>query len=257
MPEVFVQSLGVQNFGPFCGDHFFDFRPIDGRRATLVGGKNGAGKTHLLRALYLAAVGGSGAIDLKKLEAGSEATRFMLEESLNRRAKRAGEDTSLLTIELGQRDTTGTTGRSITIERRIRHRPNSPPSFTSRARLSGESNWIEDDDRVQRLRDAFLPRHLARFFFFDAERGQSIQLGEREITEGVSRVLGLYSYTELEDDLRYLTTQKIPRLFGTGTEAERKLNEIQIEILKNEKELKLGAVEHEDLVREQRDAEST
>ena len=52
-------------------------------------------------------------------------------------------------------------------------------------------------------------------------------------------------------------TQKIPRLFGTGTEAERKLNEIQIEILKNEKELKLGAVEHEDLVREQRDAEST
>jgi len=232
MPEVFIESLTVENFGPFYGEHFFDFRPADGRRATLIGGKNGAGKTHLLRALYLAAVGSSGAIDLKKLESSSDTTRFLLEESLNRKARLKGTDTSTLTIVLTQRDTTGTTGRSITVDRKIKYRPNSPPAFLSRAKLSGESNWTEDDERVQRLRDAFLPRHLARFFFFDAERGQSIQLGEREITEGISRVLGLFSYSELEEDLRYLTTNRIPRLFGTGTEAERKLNEIQIEIIR-------------------------
>jgi len=256
VPEVFVDSLTIENFGPFYGEHFLEFRPDGGKTATLVGGKTGAGKTHLLRALYLAAVGGSGAIDLKKVESGSDATRFVLEESLNRKAKREGADTSTLSISLTQRDDTRTTGRSMTITRRIKHRPSSPPSFTSQARLSGESNWTDDEDRVQRLRDAFLPRHLARFFFFDAERGQNIQLGEREITDGISRVLGLYSYSELEDDLRYLTTNKIPRMFGAGTEAERKLGEIQIEIIKAEKSLQVSISEQEDLQRELRDTES-
>lgn len=257
MPEVFIESLAVENFGPFYGEHFFDFRPSDGRRATLIGGKTGAGKTHLLRALYLAAVGSSGAVDLKKLESSSDATRFLLEESLNRKARLQGEDTSTLTITLTQRDATGTTGRNITIERKVKHRPNSPPSFVSRAQLSGESSWTEDDERVQRLRDAFLPRHLARFFFFDAERGQNIQFGEREITEGITRVLGLHSYSELEEDLRYLTTQKIPRMFGSGTEAERKLNDIQIEIIRCQKNLDVSISEQEDLRRELRDTESS
>lgn len=257
MPEVFIESLTVDNFGPFYGEHFFDFRPSDGRRATLIGGKNGAGKTHLLRALYLAAVGSSGAIDLKKLESSSDTTRFLLEESLNRKARLEGADTSTLTIVLTQRDDTGTTGRSITIDRKVKFRPNSPPAFISRAKLSGESNWTEDEDRVQRLRDALLPRHLARFFFFDAERGQSIQLGEREITDGISRVLGLFSYSELEEDLRYLSTNRIPRMFGTGTEAERKLNEIQIEIIRCQKALTVSVSEQDDLRRDLRDTEST
>jgi DNA sulfur modification protein DndD len=253
MSEVFIDTLEVENFGPFYGEHHFDFRAEEGKVATLIGGKNGAGKTHLLRALYLAAVGSSGAVDLKKLEAGSDTTRFSLEESLNRKARKEGTDACRLSITLSKRDGTGTTGRAITIHRRIKFRPASPPSFSSQARLSGDSNWTEDEDRVQRLRDAFLPRHLARFFFFDAERGQSVQLGEREITEGISRVLGLYSYSELEDDLRYLSTNKIPRTFGAGTEAERKLNDIQVEIIKVEKNLQVSVSEEEDLRRQLRD----
>ena len=106
---------------------------------------------------------------------------------------------------------------------------------------------------MQKLRDAFLPRHLARFFFFDAERSQSIQLSEREIIEGISRVLGLYSYTELEEDLRQLTTTKIPRLYGTGSESERKLNDIQADILRGESNLKTLATETEDRTQELRD----
>lgn len=257
MSEIFIDSLTVENFGPFYGQHVFDFRPADGRQATLIGGKNGAGKTHLMRALYLAAVGSSGAIDLKKVESGSDATKFVLEESLNRKARSEGVDSSTLEITLTKRDDTGTTGRSLTISRQIRHRQNSAAVFNSRAQLSGESAWIDDDEKVQRFRDAFLPRHLARFFFFDAERGQSIQLSEREITEGISRVLGLHSYSELEEDLRSLTTNKIPRLFGSGTEAERKLNDIQIEIIKWQKTLEVSVTEAEDLKLELRDAEAS
>jgi DNA sulfur modification protein DndD len=256
MPEVYIDALTINNFGPYYGEHTFEFGTNGRRTATLIGGKNGAGKTHLLRALYLATVGESGAIDLKKVESGSDATRFELAESLNRRAKSEGQDTCSMTLRLSQRDDTGSIGRTLTLVRQIRQRPNSPPVFYSKANLSGDSNWIDDDEKVQKLRDAFLPRHLTRFFFFDAERSQSIQLNEREITEGISRVLGLFSYSELEEDIRQLTSTKIPRIFGHGSDAERRLNDITANILRFESDLKTLTVDESDQEQELRDADS-
>jgi len=60
MPEVYIDSLTLENFGPFYGEHPLDFCNLDGKCGILVGGKNGAGKTHVLRALYLAVVGEKG-----------------------------------------------------------------------------------------------------------------------------------------------------------------------------------------------------
>ena len=255
MPEIYIDSLRIKDFGPYYGEQRFDFSAVDDRRPILIGGRNAAGKTHLLRALYLAAVGDSGAVDLKKIESGSGATKFDLAESLNRRAKAEGRDTSELELSLTQLDESGSIKRSLTLVRQIRHRFSSPPIFSSKANLSGDISWIENDDKLQKLRDAFLPRHLARFFFFDAERGQNIQLGEREITEGITRVLGLFSYSELEDDLRNLIAQKIPKDYGAGSENERRLNNIQGEILQNNKNLQTLADELEDKNRELRDFE--
>lgn len=256
MPEVYIDSLTINNFGPYYGEHIFEFGTEGRRCATLIGGKNGAGKTHLLRALYLATVGESGAIDLKKVESGSDSTRFELTESLNRRAKSEGQDSCTISIKLSQRDNTGSVGRTLTLVRQIRLRPNSPPVFTSKANLSGDSQWIEDEDKIRKLRDAFLPRHLARFFFFDAEQSQSIRLSEREITEGISRVLGLYAYSELEEDLRQLTTNKIPKVYGAGSEAERRLNDITADILRFESNLKTLAQDESDQNQELRDTSS-
>lgn len=255
MPEIYIDSLRIRDFGPYYGEHRFDFSAVEGRRPILIGGRNAAGKTHLLRALYLAAVGDSGAVDLKKIESGSEATKFDLAESLNRRAKAEGRDTSELELSLTQLDESGSIRRSLTLVRQIRYRLSSSPIFSSKANLSGDTAWTEDDDKLQKLRDAFLPRHLARFFFFDAERGQSIQLGEREITEGITRVLGLFSYSELEEDLRNLIGQKIPKVYGAGSENERRLNDIQGEILRSDKNLQTLADELEDKSREFRDFE--
>ena len=253
MLEIYIDSLRIKDFGPYYGEHRFDFSAVDDRRPILIGGRNAAGKTHLLRALYLAAVGDSGAVDLKKIESGSEATKFDLAESLNRRAKAEGRDTSELELALTQLDESGSIRRSLTLIRQIKHRSSSSPVFSSRANLSGDTRWIEDNDKLQKLRDAFLPRHLARFFFFDAERGQNIQLSEREITDGISRVLGLYSYSELEEDLRNLIGQKIPKVYGAGSENERRWNNIQGEILQSNKNLQTLADELEDKSRELRD----
>jgi len=248
--EIYIDKLKVTDFGPFYGAHEFDFSSVGDKRAILIGGKNGAGKTHLLRALYLATVGESGAGDLKKVEAGSEATKFDIKESLNRRARSEGKSTSNFEISLSLRDSTGFVGRQLTLIRQIRHRPNSPPIFTAKAYLPDDGVYVDDEQRVQKLRDTFLPRHLARFFFFDAERSQSLQLNDREIIEGISRVLGLYSYTELEGDLQNLIRSKIPQRYGSGSESERELNDLVYKIKKEEADIESYYLDIKEIKRE-------
>lgn len=247
MSQVSIASLEIENFGPFFGQHTFDFEALDGKTAILIGGRNGAGKTHLLRALYLAAAGESGKGDLRKLDSGSETTRFLIDQSLNRRARLEGADTARLVITITQNDATESSTRRLKLTREIKYRSNSPAYFRSFAQLSGQTGEITDASRIEKLRDAFLPRHLARFFFFDAERSQSMQLDEQEIVEGISRVLGLWTYKELEEDLRNLATTKIPRSYGSGSEAERKLNELNADIQKFEGNVKFSQQEQEDI----------
>ncbi|PIY37064.1 MAG: hypothetical protein COZ05_23010 [Armatimonadetes bacterium CG_4_10_14_3_um_filter_59_10] len=225
MAEVYIDSVTLENFGPYYGEHTLNFGTLDDRCGVLIGGKNGAGKTHLLRALYLAVVGEAGVIDLKKVEPSSEATRFLFDRSLNRRAQAEGQDTVRLQVVVSQRDEKGAVGRKAMFVREVRHRPNSPPVWRSYAERFDGTARNEDDKYLERLRDVLLPRHLARFFFFDAERGQNLNLGQQEIVEGISRILGLWSYGELETDLRQLIQTKIPRMFNAseGREAARKL----------------------------------
>lgn len=228
MPEVYIDSLTLENFGPYYGEHTFNFDTLEGRCGILIGGKNGAGKTHLLRALYLAVVGEPGVFDLKKVEPASEATRFAFEKSLNRRAQAEGQDTVRLQVAISQRDEKGGGSRKALLVREIRHRSSSGPAWRSYAERFDGSGRIEDKDHIERLRDALLPRHLARFFFFDAERGQNFSLGQQDIVEGISRILGLWSYGELETDLRQLIQNKIPRVFNSseGHEATKKLADL-------------------------------
>ncbi|MCY3729543.1 MAG: AAA family ATPase [Nitrospira sp.] len=249
MPEVCIDSLTLENFGPFYGEHTFTFGNLDGRCGILVGGRNGAGKTHLLRALYLAVVGESGVGDLKRVETGSEATRFVFDKSLNRRALAEGQDTVSLRATISQRDEKNGGSRTVELIREIRHRPNSPPVWHSYAIRSDTTGSIEDEQVIQKLRDAFLPRHLARFFFFDAERSQSINLEHQDIVEGITRILGLWTYAELENDLRQLVQQKIPRVFKatTGQNPETKLADLAAEVFRVEGHSKANHHERESL----------
>lgn len=239
MPDVYIDELTLENFGPYYGEHTFNFDTVEDRCGILIGGKNGAGKTHLLRALYLAVVGEAGVGDLKKVEPASEATRFIFERSLNRRAQAEGKDTVRFQVKISQRGETGGGSRKAVLVREIRHRRNSPPVWYSSADRMDGSGRIEEEKHLAKLRDTLLPRHLARFFFFDAERGQNFNLGQQEIVEGISRILGLWSYDELETDLRNLIQNKIPRVFNSSGEYEaaQKLADISGQIVTTEKTL--------------------
>ncbi len=237
MPEVYIDKLTLENFGPYYGEYVFNFSPLEERRGVLIGGRNGAGKTHLLRALYLAVVGEPGVFDLKKIEPASEAARFVFDRALNRRAREEGQDTIRLSVTISQHGEAGSGERKAELAREIRYRPQSPPVWSSYAdRLDG-SGRIEESKTLEKLRDSLLPRHLARFFFFDAERGQNFNLGKKEITEGISRILGLWSYGELESDLRRLISNKIPRVFYGSGQDEDRLAKVSGQIVTMERQL--------------------
>lgn len=256
MAEVYIDSLTLENFGPFYGEHTLDFRGLEGKCGILIGGKNGAGKTHLLRALYLAVVGERGVVDLRKVEHGSDATRFAFEKSLNRRALAEGLDIMRLKTIISLRDAK-IGSRKVELLREVRFRPNSAPVWTHYATLSDSSGQIEDEQVIQKRLDAFLPRHLARFFFFDAERSQSINLGQQDIVDGVSRILGLWTYQELENDLRQLISSKIPRVFNStgGPDPETMLAELNGKVITADGTLKARRKEQDALNRDLRELE--
>lgn len=258
MAEVYINSLTIENFGPFYGEHKLDFRPLEGSCGILIGGKNGAGKTHLLRALYLAVVGESGVGDLKRVETGSDATRFMFEKCLNRRAQAEGQDTITLKADISLRDEGIAAKREVELTRQVRFRPLSSPVWSHSAIRSDNAGLVDDELVIQKLRDAFLPRHLARFFFFDAERSQSINLGQQDIIEGISRILGLWTYAELETDLRSLVSNKIPRVFNLagGQDPETKLADLSSDVMRREGHLKARRKEQDTLERDLREAEA-
>ncbi|MDQ3815013.1 MAG: AAA family ATPase [Armatimonadota bacterium] len=233
MPVVYLDSLTIENFGPFYGETELQFGNLDGRCGILIGGRNGAGKTHLLRALYLAVVGESGKGDLLKMDRESGATSFVLEKSLNRRAQAEGKDTTKLTITIAQKAKNKSGYRKVSFVREIRHRPKAPIVWRSYAERSDTGALIEDEQQIHKLRDGFLPRHLARFFFFDAERSQSVNLGEKDIVEGISRILGLWSYEELEADLRLLIQNKIKLNSSAAHEVDNKLADLNGQISKS------------------------
>jgi DNA sulfur modification protein DndD len=231
MNQVFIDSFAVENFGPFYGRKEFHFGPTEERCGVLIGGKNGAGKTHLLRALYLAAVGETGVYDLKNLDVGSDATRFVFDKALNRKAAAEGTDTTRFEISITQRPENGAGAKKLRLIREVTFRPT---YATWHSEAIKEDGTKEDDEAViQRLRDSFLPRHLARFFFFDAERSQGVHLGDRDIVEGISRILGLWSYGELQEDLRSLVANKIPRAYSSNSLAgeETKLTDLMAEVM--------------------------
>ena len=196
-------------------------------------------------------------VDLKKVETGSDATRFLFEKSFNRRAASEEQDTMRFCVGLRMRDEK-VGSRKLELMREVRFRSNSYPVWKHAAIRSDTPGQIEDDQVIQKLRDSFLPRHLARFFFFDAERSQSLNLGQQDIVEGVSRILGLWTYAELENDLRHVISTKIPRVFSAagGTDPETLLAELNGKVITAEGILRARLHEKDVLTRDLTEAKA-
>ena len=154
-----------------------------------------------------------------------------------------------LEITLAQREMSGGGVRRVSLMREVSFRPHSPPGWHSYALVPGQEAKIEEEETIQKLRDGFVPRALARLFLLDTERSQNLKLGQEEMVEGVSRILGLWSYGELESSLRHVLYRNIPREYHATTAAEATawLAELSGSVVRAEGQLQAKAKEAEAL----------
>ncbi len=195
------KTITIENVFSYAGAKTFDFRN-DEQPIALIIGENGFGKTSFINSVKIALHGISrdilniGAQTLSKDEfiLGSATKNFS--GILNRTAKSAGDNEAKIIIELEDDDL-------LRIERTYVVRPN---SYVEQLVLKDENGAIfaEGEDAQDIINSKISPT-MARFFFFDGEKIQTIaDFSHAEFTKMLEDVLELDIYDQMAKDAEQL-----------------------------------------------------
>ena len=199
---MLLRRLWVRDFGPFRGEHEFLLAPAEqgatARPVILFGGKNGSGKTSILKAVKLCLFG-AGAIAERPA---SEAYLRYLEQSLHRGVGEAdAAREAVVALEFDH----VVLGRSerYCIRRQWALTPEGVGEQVHVARGGAELDDL-DPDQWQQFVEGLVPPGIADLFFFDGEAIQ--QLTTQEVVSGpllraVENLLGVTLVDRLRADL--------------------------------------------------------
>lgn len=219
----------------------FEFpEPTSGRNVVLIGGMNGYGKTSILEALYLCLFGKDAIAHLARAGLKSDETRgypTFLEKAFNGEALRDGRDTMIVKVTINRTKTkaievarkwyfrtNGTwTDEEATVAEIVRGVPQTP-------RSDGKNGFHLPDT----LGDAFVPAHIAPFFFFDGEEVKKLadQGRVEQIKQGLEGLLGVVLLRSLSDRLRQFERSKRDTV---STVDEARLNVLHETLEENER----------------------
>jgi len=223
---VILQELVLHNFGVYRDRQVLAFAPPTTKRPiTLVGGLNGGGKTTILEALHLALYGQLAPVSGRR---GLSYEAYL--ESMVHHGAEPGEGAG---VELAF--STQVSGASQTF--RI-HRSWSVTSERVRERLTVARDGRIDrelTDRWPEQVEAFVPRGVAPFFFFDAEQVESLadlEAASEVLRTAVGALLGLDLVGRLQEDLIVLERRKKSSRASTSIQAEIARLEGEIEELR-------------------------
>jgi DNA sulfur modification protein DndD len=191
------KSIAIENLFSYHGKITFQFNN-DKKPITLIIGENGFGKTSFINSIKLALHGISkdllqiGAQSLTKSEfvLGSKDKNFS--GMLNRNAKASGEKIAKVIIEINEGDV-------FTVERTFHF---DGKGYTETLTLFDEEGtaFAEDSD-AQDIINSKLSPTMAKFFFFDGEKVQTIaDFSHEEFTKMLEDVLELDIYDQMIKD---------------------------------------------------------
>jgi DNA sulfur modification protein DndD len=247
---MIIKSIELDNFRIYKGQNIIDLSVNENENIIIVSGKNGFGKTTFLMSLVWCLYGRqmSDVDEIYKKEIENNGNyRQYIKSSLNRQAEYEGETkfsvsvifTDIMTIP-------DVTCNELRITRTYYTKGNKDEDLE--ILIDGyESELVKDVGAEHFIRDFIMPKEIAKFFFFDAEKIVSlaeIHTGEQrqELSRAFSEVLGINQYQNLKDDLeQYLDKLKsetanarekaeLKRLKTDSEEADDRINEIQEEI---------------------------
>ncbi|QHI36741.1 hypothetical protein IMCC3317_21110 [Kordia antarctica] len=214
---MIIKSIQLNNFRIYKGKNLIDLSVTDDENIIIVSGKNGFGKTTFLMSLVWCLYGRqmSDVDDIYKKEIENNGNyRQYIKSSLNRQAEFEGKTKFSVSVIFSRITTIpDVTCNELKITRTYYTEGNKEENLEILIDGS-ESELVKDVGAEHFIRDFIMPKEIAKFFFFDAEKIVSlaeIHTGEQrqELSRAFSEVLGINQYQNLKDDLdQYLDKLK-------------------------------------------------
>lgn len=224
---MILTKLTLHNYSAFRGTHTLDFSTHrqSGRNITLIGGKNGCGKTSILEALRLCLYGPP-ALGLRVADA---SYWEFLQTRINDTARKSNEESR---IELGF--TYSIEGISSNFHITRSWKKNRAEDKTVSESLSIQKDGTELDELEKNHWQAFIngliPPGISHFFFFDAEQIERLideRTADVKLKESVYALLNLDVLGRLNADLDGVRSKILRRRQDIQPELTKIVSEIE------------------------------
>ena len=208
---MIIKEIELNNFRIYKGQNIIDLSPEESRNISLISGRNGFGKTTFLMSLVWCLYGKQmqEVDDLYQKEIGDQGGyNKYIATSLNRLAKNEGETQFYVSITFSKLNIPDLPCKEINITRF--YDIDTSAGETVEVLIDGISNELTNELGPEYfIRDYILPKEIAKFFFFDAEKITSLAEvntpeQRRKLSEAYSEVLGIKKYEELKSNLEEL-----------------------------------------------------
>ena len=231
-----IKSIKLKNFRIYKGDNEIVFNNKDNANISLIAGKNGFGKTTFLTSLIWAFYGGlmSQVEDKYRKEIKSSGgydtyRRAMFNKTVREAVDKGDTKDSLMQVEVRLLDVLipSIPCKEIIIQRSFNLKTNKE---SLRILIDGEENKLTKEVGYDVfINDFILPREIAKFFFFDAEKIVSLAEAKsaeelRTLSKAYAEVLGIKKYEDLKYSLKTLLSKL--RRSGASKIERDKLDEL-------------------------------
>jgi DNA sulfur modification protein DndD len=253
-----IKKVTLNNFRIYKGENTIHFNDEDNKNIHLVIGENGFGKTTFLTSLVWCLYG-NGMQDVedvyRKYIIQSGGYKHFLQNSLNKLASENGESNYFVEITLEGINIPGIQIDNVIIRRSVRKSKEQIDIL-----IDGDENeLVSEIGKELFIQDFILPKEIAKFFFFDAEKITSLAElksldDKRKLSKAYSEVLGIKKYEDLKSnllDIKYkykkagasqedqVKLEKIEKGINDNTEKQNEILLKKIELLELKQKLEL------------------
>ena len=234
---MYIKKIEFYNFRIYGENNTIEFNSNEPKKNVfIISGKNGYGKTTFLMALVWCLYGKQmqevDELYHKEISDQGGYPKYIL-NSLNRQAKIDNDNIFSVSITFGNISIPEFPCNELMIKRSYNLINTSEPEKVEIFFDNHQSDEVNEISPEVFIRDFILPKEIAKFFFFDAEK--IVNLAEittaeqrRKISEAYSEVLGIKKYEELKRSLEDMQIKF--RKESAGSKDRESMNTLSAEI---------------------------
>jgi DNA sulfur modification protein DndD len=226
-----INNIILNNFRIYRGLNQIDLKSKKDKNISIIAGKNGFGKTTFLTSLIWCFYGKlmSQVEDKYRLDIRNSGGYEAYLDSLLNRSEKLKNDTHIISVEIELADLMipSIPCRTVSIKREYNF---NTLEENVTILIDGDENELTKSVGYEVfINDFILPREIAKFFFFDAEKIVSLAEAKskselRSLSKAYSEVLGIKKYEELKKHLESLLVKLKRR--GVSDLQQEKLDEL-------------------------------